>query len=65
MLDSSGRRLLADRSQTAGRQKLLRAVPYAMEEQLSDDIENLHFALGPDLYDGIYPVAVTDPETSG
>ena len=28
------------------RQKLLRAVPYALEDQLSDEVENLHFALG-------------------
>ena len=26
------------------RQKLLRAVPYALEEQLSEEVENLHFA---------------------
>lgn len=46
-----------------GRKKLLRAVPYAMEEQLSDDVEKLHFALGPGLPDGVYPVAVADSET--
>jgi general secretion pathway protein L len=40
------------------RQKLLRAVPYALEEQLIEDVENLHFALGPALPGGGYPVAV-------
>lgn len=40
------------------RQKLLRAVPYALEEQLSDEVENLHFALGDVLPDGGWPVAV-------
>jgi general secretion pathway protein L len=40
------------------RQKLLRAVPYALEEQLSDEVENLHFALGDVLEDGRWPVAV-------
>jgi general secretion pathway protein L len=40
------------------RQKLLRAVPYALEEQLSDEVENLHFALGDVLDDGSWPVAV-------
>jgi len=40
------------------RQKLLRAVPYALEEQLIEDVENLHFSLGPALPDGGYPVAV-------
>jgi len=27
-------------------QRMVQAVPYALEEQLADDIENLHFALG-------------------
>jgi general secretion pathway protein L len=40
------------------RQKLLRAVPYALEEQLIEDVENLHFSLGPALPGGGYPVAV-------
>jgi general secretion pathway protein L len=40
------------------RQKLLRAVPYALEEQLSDEVENLHFALGDAQPDGSWPVAV-------
>jgi general secretion pathway protein L len=40
------------------RQKLLRAVPYLLEEQLTDDVEDLHFALGPLLPEGDYPVVV-------
>jgi general secretion pathway protein L len=40
------------------RQKLLRAAPYALEEQFSEDVEDLHFALGPALPGGDYPVAV-------
>lgn len=32
---------------TTQRQRALRAVPYALEEQLADDVEGLHFALGP------------------
>lgn len=56
--------LLAEvRLPASSRQKLLRAVPYAMEEQLSDEVENLHFALGPGLSGGIYPVAVVDTDT--
>lgn len=35
-----------------------RAVPYALEDQLVDDIEALHFALGNVLDDGRLPVAV-------
>jgi general secretion pathway protein L len=40
------------------RQKLLRAVPYALEEQLIEDVENSHFSLGPALPEGGYPVVV-------
>ena len=40
------------------RQKLLRAVPYALEDQLIEDVENLHFSLGPASSGGSYPVAV-------
>ena len=39
------------------RQKLMRAVPYALEEQVADEVENLHFALGPALEDGVWSVA--------
>jgi general secretion pathway protein L len=40
-----------------GRDRLLQALPFAMEEQLIDDVENLHFAVGPYLTDS-FPVAV-------
>ena len=40
------------------RKKLLQAVPYALEEQLSDEVENLHFAVGAAPEDGAWPVAV-------
>ncbi|HYQ73471.1 MAG TPA: type II secretion system protein GspL, partial [Gammaproteobacteria bacterium] len=40
------------------RQKLLRAVPFALEEQLSDEVENLHFAVGKSMVDGAWPVVV-------
>lgn len=42
----------------SSRNKLLRAVPYALEEQLSDEVENLHFALGKTMIDGAWPVVV-------
>lgn len=42
----------------SSRQKLLRAVPYALEEQLSEEVDNLHFAIGTDMEDGEWPVAV-------
>ena len=40
------------------RQKLLRAVPYALEEQLSEEVESLHFAIGATMEEGEWPVAV-------
>lgn len=42
------------------RQRALRAIPFALEEQLADDVETLHFALGASLGDDRYPVAVVD-----
>jgi general secretion pathway protein L len=38
--------------------RLLAALPYALEEQLADDVENLHFAAGTRYEDGRLPVAV-------
>jgi general secretion pathway protein L len=38
------------------RQRLLRAIPFALEEQLASDVEELHFALGKPLGDDRYLV---------
>jgi general secretion pathway protein L len=38
--------------------KVLQAVPFALEDQVADDIETLHFAIGPRLADGSHPVAI-------
>ena len=38
--------------------KALKAVPYALEEQLAQDVEASHFAFGPKLANGNIPVAV-------
>ena len=40
------------------RQRLLKAIPYALEEQLAEDVETLHFALGRREDDGAIGVAV-------
>lgn len=40
--------------------KLLQAVPYALEEQVAEDIDDLHFALGARAVDGRTPVAVVN-----
>jgi len=38
--------------------KVLQAAPYALEDQLAEDVDTLHFALGPRQADGHYPVAI-------
>ncbi len=40
-------------------QKVLQAAPYALEDQLAEDVDTLHFAIGPRQADGSHPVAVT------
>jgi general secretion pathway protein L len=42
--------------------RLLAALPFALEEQLADDIEDLHFAPGTRLSNGQLPVAVVSKE---
>ena len=39
---------------------LQKAVPFALEDELADDIENLHFALGQRYGENDFPVAVID-----
>ncbi len=38
--------------------KVLQAAPYALEDQLAEDVDTLHFALGPRQSGGAYPVAI-------
>jgi len=45
------------------RSRLLQALPYALEDQLTDDIEDLHFASGEHQADGNLPVAVISKKT--
>lgn len=45
---------------TRNRQKLLQALPYALEDQLSGDIETLHFVPGERTKDGACTVAVVN-----
>jgi general secretion pathway protein L len=42
------------------RQRVMRAVPYVLEERLAEDVEGLHFALGAAGEDNRYPVAVVE-----
>jgi general secretion pathway protein L len=45
------------------RQTVLRAVPYALEEQFAEDVEQLHFAIGERYGDSQVPVAAVRNET--
>ena len=38
--------------------KVLQAAPYALEEQLAEDVDTLHFAIAPRQADGNYPIAI-------
>lgn len=38
--------------------RILQAVPYALEDQLAEDVDSLHFAIGPRQADGHVPVAI-------
>jgi len=44
------------------RQRLLKALPFALEEQLIDDVNDLHFVLGPRHGNGNYVVSVVNRE---
>ncbi len=43
--------------------KLRAAVPYALEDQLADEVETLHFATGSHRDSGLLPVAVVNHDT--
>lgn len=55
-----GTDIYLDQARVPGRnrQRLLRAIPYALEEKLAADVERLHFALATPQDDNIHPVAV-------
>ena len=43
-------------------QKVLQAAPYALEDQMAEDVDTLHFAIGPRQAGGSHPVAVASRE---
>lgn len=50
--------LLTAQVPTANRQRILKAVPYQLEDQLASDIDDLHFAVGERAPSGHVPCAV-------
>lgn len=56
--------LLTKVNTRARKQKhLQKAIPFALEDELADDVDNLHFALGQRYGENDYPVAVIDKYT--
>lgn len=60
LLAAAGERITLTRATVPGRHRStwLRAIPYALEDSLADDVETLHFATGDMQPDGSIPVAV-------
>ena len=53
--------LLANVNTRARKAKhLQKAIPYALEDEVADEIENLHFAIGPRHGENDYPVAIIE-----
>lgn len=50
--------ILSARVPSRNAQKIAQALPFALEDQLAEDIDSLHFALGPRTADGAQTVAV-------
>lgn len=45
---------------TTNKQRMLKAIPFALEEDLASDVEDLHFAIGDPTGEGRVPVAVVN-----
>lgn len=58
LVPSADVRLASVRLPVRQASKALQAIPFALEDQLADDVETLHFALGNRQADGSWPVAV-------
>ena len=63
LLDNAAIHINTTQLPVKNRQKLLRAIPFALEEQLADDIDDLHFVAGKPLANGATPVAAIRHET--
>ena len=55
--------LLAEANIPGSSSRVQQAIPYALEDQVADDIENLHFAVGKADKDNNYPVAIINRDT--
>lgn len=59
-----GEAVTLTQARVASRQRstLLKAIPYALEDSLAEDVEDLHFAVGPVVAGGSVPVAIVRHE---
>lgn len=55
--------LLAEANVPGNSARVQQAIPFALEDQVADDIENLHFAVGKRDKDNNYPVAIINRDT--
>lgn len=55
--------LLAEATVPGNSSRVQQAIPYALEDQVADDIENLHFAIGKRDKESSYPVAIINRDT--
>ena len=63
LLDSSAIHVDSVKLPIKNQQKLLRAIPFALEEKIADDIEDLHFVAGKTSSTGYTPVAAIRRDT--
>ena len=65
VLAAAGEAVILTQAQVPGRNRAtwMRAVPYALEEHLAEDVEDMHFALGAATPDGVVSVATMHRET--
>lgn len=63
LIDSAAIHLDSVKLPIKNQQKLLRAIPFALEEKVADDVEDLHFVVGKTDGDGITPVAIIKRDT--
>ena len=63
LLDSTAVHVNTVQLPIKNRQKLLRAIPFALEEQIADDVEDLHFVAGKPSQSGTVPVVAIRHET--
>lgn len=64
VLVAPGEAVTLTQARVASRQRstLLKAIPYALEDNLAEDVEDLHFAAGPVAAGGVVPVAIVRHE---